>query len=141
MLGLALVVTGAAFVFALCVKASLDATRGNGPSDVPDGLPLLVYSLDVVLLLIATLGLIAVTLLAVRERMREFGILKTLGFTPRQITLSLTGAISSWPWSRCSSHCLPGWRSTPSSTPRPAGRARGVSSRRRLGRPWSSSDW
>ena len=94
MLGLSLVVSGAAVVFALSVKASLDAARGNGPSDVPDGLPLLVYSLDVVLLIIAALGLIAVTLLAVRERMREFGILKTLGFTPRQITLSLTGSNS-----------------------------------------------
>ena len=92
MLGLSLVVTGAAVVFALSVKASLDAARGSGPSDVPDGLPLLVYSLDVVLVLIAALGLIAVTLLAVREQMREFGILKTLGFTPGQITLSLTGS-------------------------------------------------
>ncbi|MGH3307001.1 MAG: ABC transporter permease, partial [Nocardioides sp.] len=91
MLGLALVVTGAALVFALSVKASLDAAQGDGPSDVPDGLPLLVYSLDVVLVLIATLGLIAVTLLTVRERTREFGILKTLGFTPGQINLSVIG--------------------------------------------------
>jgi putative ABC transport system permease protein len=91
MLGLALVVTGAALVFALSVDASLDAAEGTGPSDVPDGLPLAVYTLDVVLLLIATLGLVAVALLSVRERMREFGVLKTIGFTPRQIALSVTG--------------------------------------------------
>ena len=90
MLGAALTVTGAALVFALSVKASLDAAPKGEISDVPDGLSLLVYTLDVVLLFIATLSLIAVALLSVRERMREFGVLKTLGFTPGQITLNLT---------------------------------------------------
>jgi putative ABC transport system permease protein len=90
MLAAALTVTGAALVFALSVKASLDAAPKGEISDVPDGLLLLVYTLDVVLLFIATLSLIAVALLSVRERMREFGVLKTLGFTPGQITLSLT---------------------------------------------------
>jgi putative ABC transport system permease protein len=90
MLAAALTVTGAALVFALSVKASLDAAPKGEISDVPDGLPLLVYTLDVVLLFIATLSLIAVALLSVRERTREFGVLKTLGFTPGQITFSLT---------------------------------------------------
>jgi putative ABC transport system permease protein len=90
MLAAALTVTGAALVFALSVQASLDAVPDGQVSDVPDGLALLVYSLDVVLLLIATLSLVAVALLSVRERMREFSVLKTLGFTPGQITVSLT---------------------------------------------------
>ena len=65
------------------------ALRVKSSTDVPDSLPILVYTLDVLLLAIATLSLVAVALLSVRERMREFGVLKTLGFTPRQVTLSV----------------------------------------------------
>ncbi len=90
MLLAALTVTGAAVVFALSMQASLDARPAGVASDVPDGLPVLAYTLDAVLLIIASLSLIAVALLSIRERMREFGTLKTLGFTPGQINLSLT---------------------------------------------------
>jgi putative ABC transport system permease protein len=89
MLAAALIVTGSAVVFALSMQASLDARPAGEVSDVPDALPVLVYTLDVLLLLIAVMSLIAVALLSVRERMREFGILKTLGFTPGQVTFSL----------------------------------------------------
>jgi putative ABC transport system permease protein len=45
-----------------------------------------------VLLVITTTSLIAVALLSVRERMPEFGVLKTLGFTPGQVIMSLTSS-------------------------------------------------
>jgi putative ABC transport system permease protein len=89
MLAAALIVTGSAVVFALSMQASLDARPKGEVSDVPDGLPILVYTLDVLLLAIATLSLVAVALLSVRERTREFGVLKTLGFTPRQVIVSV----------------------------------------------------
>lgn len=88
-LAAALVVTGSAVVFALSMQASLDAAPPGQISDVPDGLPLLVYTLDVLLLVIVLLSLIAVALLTVREHLREYGVLKTLGFTPGQVTLSV----------------------------------------------------
>jgi putative ABC transport system permease protein len=89
MLAAALMVTGSAVVFALSMQASLDARPTGEVSDVPDSLPILVYTLDVLLLVIATLSLVAVVLLSVRERTREFGVLKTLGFTPRQVMVSV----------------------------------------------------
>ena len=92
MLLAALTVTGAAVVFALSMQASLDARPAGVPSDVPDSLPILVYTLDAVLLVIASMSLIAVALLSVRERMQEFGILKTLGFTPGQVNISITSS-------------------------------------------------
>ena len=36
--------------------------------------------------------LVAVALLAVRERVRDFGVLRTVGFTPHQVSSSLVGA-------------------------------------------------
>ena len=92
MLLAALTVTGAAVVFALSMQANLDARPAGVPSDVPEGLPILVYTLDAVLLLIASMSLIAVALLSVRERMQEFGVLKTVGFTPGQVNVSLTSS-------------------------------------------------
>jgi putative ABC transport system permease protein len=59
---------------------------------VPDELPILVYTLDAVLLLITATTLVAVALLAVRERVRDYGVLKTVGLTPRQIASSLVSA-------------------------------------------------
>jgi putative ABC transport system permease protein len=52
---------------------------------VPAELPALVYTLDGVLLLVATTALVAIALLSVRERLRDFGILKTVGLTSRQV--------------------------------------------------------
>jgi putative ABC transport system permease protein len=92
MLMAALTVTGAAVVFALSMQASLNAAPTDQVSDVPDSLPILVYTLDAILIVIASQSLIAVALLSIRERVREFGVLKTLGFTPGQITMSLTSS-------------------------------------------------
>jgi putative ABC transport system permease protein len=88
----AIAVTGAAIVFALSMKASLDAQKASEISDVTDELPALVYTLDAVLLVITTTTLVAIALLSVRERIRDFGVLKTVGLTPREIASSLVGA-------------------------------------------------
>ncbi len=85
----AIVVTGAAIVVALSMQASLDAQASGAVSDVPDELPVLVYSLDAVLLLITATTLVAIALLSVRERIRDYGVLKAVGLTPRQIASSL----------------------------------------------------
>jgi putative ABC transport system permease protein len=88
----AIAVTGAGIVFALSMKATLDAVTGAGVDDVPDELPVLVYTLDAVLLVITATTLVAVALLSVRERIRDYSVLKTVGLTPRQIAWSLVGA-------------------------------------------------
>jgi putative ABC transport system permease protein len=61
-------------------------------SDVPKELPVLVYTLDAVLVVIAVTTLVAIALLSVRERIRDFGVLKAIGLTPAQITSSLVSA-------------------------------------------------
>jgi putative ABC transport system permease protein len=88
----AIAVTGAAVVFALSMQASLDARPAGRASDVSDELPALVYTLDAVLLVITATTLVAVAILSVRERIRDYGVLKTIGLTPRQIASSLVGA-------------------------------------------------
>jgi putative ABC transport system permease protein len=88
----AIAVTGAAVVFALSMKATLDAQPAGEVSDVPDPLPVLVYTLDAVLVLIAMTTLVAIALLSVRERIRDYGVLKTVGLTPGQIVSSLVSA-------------------------------------------------
>jgi putative ABC transport system permease protein len=88
----AIAVTGAAIVFALSMQATLDARTAGEASDVPDELPTLVYTLDAVLLLITAATLVAVALLSVRERVRDYGVLKTIGLTPGQIASSLVSA-------------------------------------------------
>jgi putative ABC transport system permease protein len=74
------------------MKATLDARSSDVSSDVPAELPVLVYTLDGVLLTIAVTTLVAVTILAVREHVRDFGVLRTVGLTPRQVTSSLVSA-------------------------------------------------
>ena len=91
-LAAAIAVTGAAVVFALSMEASLDAQAAGKVSDVPDELPVLVYTLDALLLVITLTALAAVALLSVRERIRDYGVLKTIGMTPRQIASSLVSA-------------------------------------------------
>jgi putative ABC transport system permease protein len=93
-LGGAIAVTGAAIVFALSMKASLDARTPGEVSDVTDELPVLVYTLDAVLLVITITTLVAIALLSVREHIREYGILKAVGLTPREVSSSLVGAHS-----------------------------------------------
>jgi hypothetical protein len=78
----ALTVTCAAVVFALFMQASLNAAPAGQVSDAPDSLPILFYTLDVLLVVIPTLSLIAVALLSVRERKREFGCSRPSGSRP-----------------------------------------------------------
>ena len=91
-LAAAIAVTGAAVVFALSMQANLRAQTAGEISDVPRELPVLVYTLDAVLLLITVTTLVAVALLSVRESVREYGVLKSVGLTPRQIAASLIAA-------------------------------------------------
>jgi putative ABC transport system permease protein len=91
-LAAAIALTGAVVAVALSVKATLDARPAGEVSDVPDELPLLIYTLDAALLLITSTTLVAVTLLSVRERIRDYGVLKAIGLTPTQITSTLVSA-------------------------------------------------
>ncbi|MGH3144076.1 MAG: FtsX-like permease family protein, partial [Gaiellales bacterium] len=77
--------TGAVVVVALSLDATLDVQAARETSDIPDELPLLLYTLDTALLLITVTTLVAVALLSVRERIRDYGVLKAIGLTPRQI--------------------------------------------------------
>jgi putative ABC transport system permease protein len=92
LLAAAIALTGAVVAVALSVKATLDAQPAGEVSDVPDELPLLIYTLDAALLLITATTLVAVTLLSVRERIRDYGVLKAIGLTPTQITSTLVSA-------------------------------------------------
>ena len=93
LLAAAIALTGAVVVVALSVDATLDAQAATGEtSDIPDELPLLVYTLDTALLLITVTTLVAVALLSVRERIRDYGVLKAIGLTPRQITSTVISA-------------------------------------------------
>jgi ABC-type antimicrobial peptide transport system permease subunit len=88
----AIALTGAVVVIALSLKATLDTRPASEVSDVPDELSVLVYTLDTVLLVITLTTLVAVALLSVRERIRDYGIFKAIGLTPAQITSTLVGA-------------------------------------------------
>jgi putative ABC transport system permease protein len=50
----------------------------------------IVYVLCAVLLLVGVVNLLTTTLLGVRERVRDFGILKSIGLTPRQLVVAVT---------------------------------------------------
>jgi putative ABC transport system permease protein len=92
LLGAAIAVTGAVVVSALSLDATLDAQPASEVSDFPDELLILVYTLDAVLLLITATTLVAVVLLSVRERIRDYGVLKAVGFTPGQIVSGVVGS-------------------------------------------------
>ncbi len=92
LLGAAIALTGAMVVVVLSLDATLDAQSASKTSDFPNELLLLIYALDAVLLLITTTTLVAVALLSVRERIRDYAVLKAIGLTPRQITSSVVGA-------------------------------------------------
>jgi putative ABC transport system permease protein len=88
----AIAITVTAMVVTLSVKAALDDQPSGKPSDVPTELPALVYTLDALLTLITISAFAGIALLSVRERIRDFGILKVIGLTPSQITTSLVGS-------------------------------------------------
>jgi ABC-type lipoprotein release transport system permease subunit len=92
LLAAAIALTGAMVVVVLSLDATLDAQRASKTSDFPDELLLLIYTLEGVLLLITATTLVAVALLSVRERIRDYGVLKAIGLTPRQITSTVVSA-------------------------------------------------
>ena len=92
LLAAAIALTGAMVVVALSLDTTLDSQAAGKTSDIPDELPILIYTLDTVLLLITVTTLVAVALLTVRERIRDFGVLKAIGLTPRQITSTVVSA-------------------------------------------------
>ena len=93
LLAAAIALTGAVVVVALSLDATLEAQAAAGEtSDIPDELRLLIYTLDTALLLITVTTLVAVALLSVRERIRDYGVLKAIGLTPRQITSTVISA-------------------------------------------------
>jgi ABC-type lipoprotein release transport system permease subunit len=92
LLAAAIALTGAMVVVVLSLDATLDAQRASRTTDFPDELLLLIYTLETVLLLITTTTLVAVALLSVRERIRDYGVLKAIGLTPRQITSTVVSA-------------------------------------------------
>jgi hypothetical protein len=92
LLAAAIALTGAMVVVVLSLDATLDAQAASKTSDFPDELLLLIYTLDTVLLVITTTTLVAVALLSVRERIRDYGVLKAIGLTPRQITSTVVSA-------------------------------------------------
>jgi len=92
LLAAAIALTGAMVVVVLSLEATLDAQSASKTTDFPDELLLLIYTLDAVLLLITATTLVAVALLSVRERIRDYGVLKAIGLTPRQITSTVVSA-------------------------------------------------
>ena len=92
LLAAAIALTGAMVVVVLSIDATLDAQAAVKTSDFPDELLLLIYTLDTVLLLITVTTLVAVALLSVRERIRDYGVLKAIGLTPRQVSSTIVGA-------------------------------------------------
>jgi ABC-type lipoprotein release transport system permease subunit len=92
LLAAAIALTGSVVVTALSLDATLDAQRASETSDFPDELLLLIYTLDTALLLITATTLVAVALLSVRERIRDYGVLKAIGLTPRQLVSTVVSS-------------------------------------------------
>jgi putative ABC transport system permease protein len=128
LLAAAIALTSAVVVTALSLDATLDAQPAGKTSDFPDELLLLIYTLDTVLLLITATTLVAVALLMVRERIRDYGVLKAIGLTPRQITSTVVSAHAALRYSHPSSQSRSASGSISPSTGSPATRARTPSS-------------
>ena len=92
LLAAAIALTGAVVVTALSLDATLDAQRASEPSDFPDELVVLIYTLDAVLLVVTATTLVAVALLSVRERISDYGVLKAIGLTPSQIVSTVVSS-------------------------------------------------
>jgi putative ABC transport system permease protein len=72
---------------ALAVEVTSDEVEGERADLRP-----VLYAMDLVLLAIGLVNLITTLLLAVRDRVREFGTFKVLGLTPRQILVTVTSS-------------------------------------------------
>jgi ABC-type antimicrobial peptide transport system permease subunit len=92
LLASAVVLTAVMVIVVLSLDATLDAQPASRPSDFPDELLLLVYALDAVLLLTTATTLVAVALLSIRERVRDYGVLKAIGVTPGQIVATVVSS-------------------------------------------------
>jgi putative ABC transport system permease protein len=110
LLVLSLGLTVAAAVATLAMEASLHSEPVSRTTAPPAGLPALewdvvdvsnddaaelrpvVYGLDAALLALALSNVLAALLLAVRERARDMGVLKTIGLTPRQVSAAVVTA-------------------------------------------------
>jgi putative ABC transport system permease protein len=99
---LALALTVASATATLGMEASFDVGGAPQSVEVRNGLPTedpvnndaaeestlrpVVYGLDAVLLFVGGVNLLATVLLGLRERVRDLGLLKAVGLTPRQVT-------------------------------------------------------
>lgn len=70
------------------------AVQSTGADDEVQTIQGIMLGLNSVLVLIAIVNLLAMTLLAVRERTRDIGIFKTIGLTPAQIVISVIAGAS-----------------------------------------------
>lgn len=104
---LSLALTVASAVATLGMEASLDVATNPGVAPLVQGsetpmfdpvdddageanrLRPVVYSFDAVLLFVGLVNLVATLLLTTRERVRDLGMLRAVGLTPRQVTGSL----------------------------------------------------
>ena len=91
-LGGSMLICAAAMLASLWSHAAINDRPEGSVSDVPAELPILIYMLDVMLAVIVVTALMAVALLTVRERVRDFGILRTVGFSPGQLVSSIAGS-------------------------------------------------
>lgn len=91
---LVILLTGSALVATICAQAAIAKATAGEITDIPRELPSLIYSLDGVLAISAISALVAVALLMVRERVREIGILRTIGMAPRQVVATVAGALA-----------------------------------------------
>lgn len=64
--------------------------NGNHPPALLGQLNFVLLGLNLVLVAIGLVNLLNTTLLGVRERMRDLGLLKTIGLSPRQMVVSVT---------------------------------------------------
>jgi putative ABC transport system permease protein len=79
------------------VKAALVSASGGRAvvglaGEIPDefdAFQVAFYAITVLVLAIGVVNLVATTILGIRERARDIGILKTVGFTPRQLAASV----------------------------------------------------
>ena len=95
---LALALTVASATATLGMEASFDVQSPLAPGELADPvnddaaeeatLRPIVYGLDAVLLFVGLVNLLATVLLSLRERVRDLGLLKAVGLTPREVATS-----------------------------------------------------
>ena len=99
---LALALTVASATATLGMEASFDVQSPLAPGELADPvnddageeaiLRPVVYGLNAVLLFVGLVNLLATVLLSLRERVRDLGLLKAVGLTPREVAASFLAA-------------------------------------------------